>query len=60
MSDDKKKIAPQDGKFVNVHEDYEVQYWTKKFNCSKEELKKAVEKVGTSAEKVEQYLKGNG
>ncbi|MCW3077746.1 MAG: hypothetical protein JWO32_2355 [Bacteroidetes bacterium] len=58
MSDDKNKKNPQDSSRININEDYEVQYWTNKFNCSKEELRKAVDAVGVSAEKVENYLKG--
>jgi hypothetical protein len=57
MSDDKNKTRPQDATRVNINEDYEVQYWTNKFGCSKEELVNAVNAVGTSAEKVEAYLK---
>lgn len=56
MADDKNKTTPLDASRINVNEDYEVQYWTKKFNCSKEELRKAVNEVGTSAEKVESYF----
>jgi hypothetical protein len=57
MSDDKNKKGPQDSSRVNVNEDYEVQYWTSKFNCSKEELKRAVDAVGPMADKVEAFLK---
>ena len=56
MSDDKSKTAPQDASRVNVNEEYEVQYWTKKFGCSAEQLKKAVREVGVSASDVEKYL----
>jgi hypothetical protein len=59
MSDDKTKTQPQDATRVNVNENYEVQYWTKKFNCSEAELRRAVEAVGVSADKVEEYLKKN-
>jgi len=57
MPDDKKETRPQDASRINIHEDYEVHYWCKKFGCSKEELVKAVGVVGTSAAKVEEYLK---
>jgi len=56
MPDNRSLRQPQDGSRVNVNEDYEVQYWTKKFDCSKEELVRAVNAVGVSAEKVEQFL----
>jgi hypothetical protein len=57
MSDDKTKTAPQDADRVNVNEDYEVQYWTKKFGSTPEKLKAAVEKVGVMAKDVEDELK---
>ncbi len=57
MSDDKSKIRPQDSNKVNVHEPYEVQYWTQKFGCTKAQLEAAVKAVGVSASAVEKYLK---
>ena len=56
MSDD--KTAPHDAARVNVHEDHEVRYWTQRFGCSAAKLQEAVQKVGTSSERVEQYLNG--
>jgi hypothetical protein len=56
MSDNKELRGPQDARLISLSEDYEVRYWTNKFNCSKEELRKAVERVGNSAEKVEAEL----
>lgn len=55
--DDKTKQGQQDRSRVNVNEDYEVDYWTGKFNVSKEELVRAVDEVGPSASAVEEYLK---
>ncbi|HEX4488780.1 MAG TPA: DUF3606 domain-containing protein [Terriglobales bacterium] len=57
MADDKTKKAPQDANKVNVHEAYEIEYWTKKFGCTSQQLKDAVKKVGTSAAAVEKELK---
>jgi hypothetical protein len=57
MSDDKAKKRPQDASKVNVHEQYEVEYWSKKFGVTPDQLRAAVSRVGTSAEKVEQELK---
>jgi len=57
MADDKKKTAPQDAQRINVHEDYEVQYWSTKFGCTEEQLKAAVKKVGIMVEDVEAELK---
>ncbi len=57
MSDDKSIRGPADAKRVNIHEDYEVRYWTKKFGCTKEQLVAAVQKVGVMADDVEKALK---
>ena len=59
MSDNKALRNPQDSSRVNMNEDYEVRYWTNKFNCTEEQLGIAVKAVGSSAEKVEQFLKSN-
>jgi hypothetical protein len=58
MSDDKSKRGPQDSSKVNVHEDYEVEYWCRKFGCTRTQLVAAVAAVGTSTAAVEKYLKG--
>ncbi|WP_313335001.1 DUF3606 domain-containing protein [Comamonas sp.] len=57
MSDDKTKPGGQDRTRINVNEDYELRDWSKKFNVSPEQLKAAVQAVGTSAAAVEQHLK---
>jgi len=49
MADDKKKVGRQDRDRINVHEDYELRDWSKRLGVTKEELKKAVQKVGDSA-----------
>ena len=41
---------------INMHEDYEVRYWTEKFGVSKEQLAVAVNKVGNSADAVRRAL----
>ena len=41
---------------INMSEDYEVHYWTKHLNISKEELQKIVDKVGNSAAAVRKEL----
>jgi Protein of unknown function (DUF3606) len=58
MSDDKSKVGGSDRTRINVHEDYELRDWSKKFNVTPEELKAAVIAVGTSAKDVEAHLKG--
>lgn len=56
MSDDKQKVGPQDGKRVNVHERYEVAYWTEKWGVRADELKSAVQRVGVEVEAVRRAL----
>ena len=58
MSDDKTKRAPQDSSRIAMGEDYEVEYWTDRFGCSRKQLQDAVDAVGNSANDVEQYLSG--
>jgi hypothetical protein len=41
---------------INMSEDHVVHYWTKHLNISKEELQKAVDKVGNSAAAVRKEL----
>ncbi|TXH35327.1 MAG: DUF3606 domain-containing protein [Rhodospirillaceae bacterium] len=56
MADDKSKRAPEDGRTVNMNEDYEVRYWTEKWGVSKEELERAVSKVGSRTDAIARYL----
>ena len=55
--DNKTKTGSPDMDRINVNEDYELQYWSKKFNVSGDELKSVVKAAGTSAQAVEDYLK---
>ena len=48
--------APQDASRVSMGEEYEVRYWTKKFNVDRDDLQRAVDTVGNGAADVEQYL----
>jgi hypothetical protein len=56
MSDDKTKSGGSDRSRINIHESYELRDWSTKFNITPEELKAAVNRVGTSAKEVEAYL----
>ena len=56
MADDKKKRGSPDSKTINMNEDYEKEYWKKKFGVSGQALAGAVRAVGKSAAKVEKYL----
>jgi hypothetical protein len=57
MADNKSTAGGQDRTRINVHEDYEVQYWKQRFGVSAEELKAAVAAVGTQVADVEARLK---
>jgi Protein of unknown function (DUF3606) len=57
MSDDKTQRGPQDRDRVNVHEDYELRYWTHKWGVTEQQLRDAVKKVGVMAADVERELK---
>ena len=56
MADDLTDRGRQDRSRVNIHEDYEVRYWTKTLGVSKEELQKLVDKHGNSAAKIKEAL----
>ncbi len=56
MSDDLTKKGTQDRSRINMSEDYEVKYWTRHLGVSREELQKAVDKVGNSAASVRKEL----
>ena len=43
------KKDQRDRSKINMHEAYEVKYWTKELGVSKDELQKVVDKVGNSA-----------
>ena len=59
MSDDKSKRGPADRSRINMHEPYEVEYWTQKFGVNRDKLQRAVNAVGVSATAVEEWLKRN-
>lgn len=59
MADNKDLRDGRDRQRVAGNEDYEVQYLAEKLNVSAEEVRRAIEKVGNSREKVEEYLRGN-
>lgn len=57
MSDHLNNKFPQDPTWITTSEEGEIQYWTVKFNCTKEELIDAISKVGNYAETVKYFLK---
>jgi hypothetical protein len=56
MTDSLTKRDQPDRSKINMSEHYEVHYWTKHLNISREELQKAVDKVGNSAAAVRKEL----
>ncbi len=58
--DDKTKTRPQDSLRINMAEDYEVAYWTKKFGVTKQQLQRVIDKAGISAVAVEKELLRRG
>jgi hypothetical protein len=59
MSDNKNNRGERDRSRVSGNEEYELRYLAEKLNVSAEEVRNAIEKVGNSREKVEEYLRGN-
>jgi hypothetical protein len=59
MADDKNLRDGRDRSRVSGSEDYELQHLAEKLNVSTEEVRRAVEQVGNSREKVEEWLRGN-
>ena len=56
MPDDRTKTGPADDKRVNVHEDYELRYWSDKFSVTHDQLKAAVREVGPMVDDVKRRL----
>jgi hypothetical protein len=57
MPDDRSKKGPQDRTRINIHEAYELEYWSKEhFKVSKEKLIEAVKKAGVMVKDVEKYF----
>jgi hypothetical protein len=56
MADNLNLRGPRDRSRVNVHEDYELKYWSTKFGVTHEQLRAAVTAVGVMAHDVARYL----
>ncbi|URL59652.1 DUF3606 domain-containing protein [Luteibacter flocculans] len=57
MSDDKSKRGPADAQRINVHETYEVRYWTEALGVSEARLREVVAEVGVMADDVRRALR---
>ena len=56
MSDDKANRGPGDRARINIHEPYEVEYWSKELGVSPERLRELVAKHGVLAAEVRKAL----
>lgn len=58
MADDTSNRGTPDRDRITLEQDHEVAYWSEKFGVSREQLRRAVEKVGPAAKNVERELRG--
>ncbi len=56
MADDRTNRGTPDRLRINIHEPYEMRYWTQALGVSEEQLKAAVAKVGVMADAVRRHL----
>lgn len=59
MSDDKSKRNSPDNRLIDMNDPDEVRNWTKSLGVTKEELERAVQAAGRSADKVREHLGKN-
>jgi hypothetical protein len=52
MADDRSKRGKQDRIQINIHEEFEVRYWSKELGITPDQLKEMVQQLGTSAETI--------
>jgi hypothetical protein len=57
MADDRSKTDSADRDRINMHEDYEVRYWSQKWQVSREQLADAVRSVGVMVKDVAAKLR---
>ena len=57
MADDKNLRGGQDRSRVSADEEYEIRHLAEKHGVSAEDVRKAIQKVGNSRQKVEEELK---
>ena len=60
MSDDTSQRGPRDRSRINLNQAHEVRYWTQTLGVSEAELSRAVGAVGSSADKVREFLGNKG
>ena len=52
------ETIPAQRNHIEMGDPREVSWWSKRFGCSEEQLRRAVEQVGPSAAQVEQLIDG--
>lgn len=57
MADNLNDRGPADRARINVNEEWECRYWSVELGVTPEQLRAAVDAVGTSADKVREHLK---
>jgi Protein of unknown function (DUF3606) len=58
MPDDRSQRGSPDSQRIDIHDEHELRNWAMSLKVTPEQLKAAVNKVGTSADQVRQYLRG--
>jgi hypothetical protein len=58
MPDDRSRRGSPDRDRIDVNDEHEVRNWSMVLKATPDQLKDAVRKVGNSADKVRQYLRG--
>ena len=56
MPDNLKRRHPEDPQKVNVHQEWEVGYWSEKLGCTRGQLTDAVEQIGPMVSDVKKHL----
>jgi hypothetical protein len=59
MTDNLSRTVQQDDSSITINQDYELEYWAKKMNVSKEKIKTAVAAVGFKVADIQDWLKNN-
>ena len=52
------ETLPADRGLIDVDDPREVHWWSKRFGCNEDQLRRAVDRVGPTAAQVEQLLDG--
>lgn len=56
MPDDLTKTGPADDRRINIHQEYEVRYWTQELGVTAERLRQTVDVVGPMVKDVKHHL----